>query len=148
MTKDKSEKKMVDQVKEKIKNSGFKEKLSDAFGYAENNVGFAVMFAVAIIGLFLSFFKPFVGTLLVGVVAGVYYVKPIACIYFRSTSIESQTEVFRLCIIGTFVLTLLFYLPFFVIGAVVAASVHLFFNKDSLEEIEEEAEAEAEAEEE
>jgi ABC-type multidrug transport system fused ATPase/permease subunit len=115
------------QPKREEKNK-FEGKIESFYDYAKQNKWDTTAYVVLLLGLILMFFIPFIGSLLVGLIAGLYFSKEI--VYAAKNAkqlIYEAGNVRSLVFLGT-ALAFLIAAPGIFIGAAIVASIKEFSN--------------------
>lgn len=102
-------------------------KSEDLMSYARNNTFDTIAYAVLVLGILLLFFQPLLGQLLIGVVAGFYFSKPISReLYNFKNRVTVEPLVHSLILIGTLLGLFICAPGIFIAACLVAWIFHLF----------------------
>lgn len=114
-----------DQEPNKPSDKGWKssEKFEEAYQFAQHNIWDTVALVVLVIGIIFSLGKLFVGGLLIGIVAGIYFADAVVEGVKNLRVFVKEEGILRSLILGGLILGLFIATPGIFIGAVAAIGI-------------------------
>lgn len=104
-------------------------KSDDIISFIKENTKEAVTYVVIIAGLLMMLFDGIAvyGGVMLGILFGVYFSKELAFLMSNANRMIEEEGLPKSLVFGTFLLVVLFKIPFFFIGAVLVAAMRVFF---------------------
>ena len=122
-------------LKESLNTLKHNKKLDELYNFSKNNTRDTVALLILFIGILLAFFQPTVGSVLIGLIIGIYFANEITKTVNSIENIITNQGMIRSLILGLFALSLLVYVPYIVIGTALGVGLHVLLipsskNKD------------------
>jgi hypothetical protein len=95
--------------------------------YAKTNTRDTIAYIILIVGVIMLFFEPFLGQLLIGIIAGLYFAVELDDLLKNGNTFIEEQGIVRSIILGVTALAFLIAAPGIFIGAAIAILLRLLF---------------------
>lgn len=106
-------------------------KESGLFGYAKSNTRDTIAYVFLIVGIIMLFFQPFFGTILIGIIYGLYFSKEITQIIYNANDYIERLGMVKSVVFLVTILALFYLAPGIFLGAALSLCLKYLFESQT-----------------
>lgn len=129
--KDEKPKSTANKIADKIEEITHHEKVEGFYNFTKTNTGATIAYIILFVGVLLSIFQPFVGGLLVGIIAGVYFGDKILDWMLHAKDRIETNELILNLILGGVILGVFVQAPGIILGIAAVIAIKYLMSQKS-----------------